>query len=96
MVFPKEKERQTSTEMRRRIGVEAIGDVTRRCGLRWRGHVERRSVKTCTRLVEEEMAPVGSKVMWYRTPKRWLATIIFVQCCMSAHTKKDDKIPIFL
>ena len=34
------KERQPSTERRRRLGVETIGDVMRR--LRWHGHVERK------------------------------------------------------
>ena len=38
-VFP--RERQPSTELRRRLGVETItGDVMRRCRLRWHGHVE--------------------------------------------------------
>ena len=30
------KERQPSTELRRRPGLEAIGDVMRRCRLRWK------------------------------------------------------------
>ena len=33
-------ERQSRTELRRRIDVEAIGDVIRRCRLRGHGHVE--------------------------------------------------------
>ena len=56
------KERQPSTELRRRLGVEATGDVMRRGRLRWHGHVERKHnadyVKTCTRLVVEGKAPV--------------------------------------
>ena len=31
-------ERQPSIELRRRLGAEAIGDVMRRCRLRWHGH----------------------------------------------------------
>ena len=34
------KERQPSTELRRSLGVEAIGDVMRRCRLMWHRHVE--------------------------------------------------------
>ena len=34
------KERRPSTGLRRRQGVEAIGDVKRRGRLRWHGHVE--------------------------------------------------------
>ena len=41
MLYVYLKERQPRTELRRRLGVEAIGDVTRRGGLRWHGHVER-------------------------------------------------------
>ena len=51
------KERQPSIGQRGRLGVEAIGDVVRRCRLRWHGHVERKNdasyVKACTRLVVE-------------------------------------------
>ena len=47
------KERQ-----RRRLGVEAIGDVMKRGGLRWHGHVGRKDdadyVKAYTRLVVVE------------------------------------------
>ena len=50
------KERQPSTELRRRLGVEAIGNVMRRGRLRWHGRVERKDdadydVTTYTRLV---------------------------------------------
>ena len=34
------KERWPSTGLRRRLGVEATGDVMRRDRLRWHGHVE--------------------------------------------------------
>ena len=37
--FPERK--TSSTELRRRLGIEAIGDVMRRCRLRWHVHVER-------------------------------------------------------
>lgn len=56
-------DRQPSAELRRRVGVEAIGDVIRRSRLRWYGHVERKDdedwVKGCTKLVVEGTAPVG-------------------------------------
>ena len=52
LCFP---ERQSSTELRRHLGVEAIGDVMRGSRLRWHGHAERKGdadyVKACTRLV---------------------------------------------
>ena len=35
------KERQPSTELRKCLGEEAIGDVIRNCRLRCHGHVER-------------------------------------------------------
>ena len=48
-------ERQPSTELRRHLGVEAIGDVMRGSRLRWHGHVERKDdadyVKGCAWLV---------------------------------------------
>ena len=59
--FP--ERRQPSTELRRRLDVESIGDVMRRGRLRWHGHVERKAgadyVKACTRLVVKGKAPVG-------------------------------------
>ena len=36
------KERQPSTELRRRLSVDAIGDMMRRCRLRWHGRVEKK------------------------------------------------------
>ena len=46
------KERQLSTELRRRLGVEAIGGVMIKGRLRWDGHVERKDdvgyVEACT------------------------------------------------
>ena len=55
------KERKPSTELRRRPGAVAIGDVVRRDRLRWHGHVERKDdadyVKACTRMVVEGTAP---------------------------------------
>ena len=57
------KERQPSTELRRRRGVEAMENVMRRCRLRWHGYLERKDdadyVKVCTRLVVEGKANVG-------------------------------------
>ena len=60
------KERQPSTELRRRLGVEEIGDVMRRFRLSWwHGHVERKDdgdyVKACTRLVVEGKIPQDVK-----------------------------------
>ena len=37
------KETQPSTELRRRLGIDAIGDVMRRGRLRWHEHVERKA-----------------------------------------------------
>ena len=58
--FPERK--TVGTEMRRCLGAEAIGDVMRRCRLRWHGHVERKDdadyMKACTRLVVKGKAPV--------------------------------------
>ena len=49
------KERQPSTELRRLLGVEAIGDVMKGSRLRWHGYVKRKDnadyMKACTRLV---------------------------------------------
>ena len=46
------KERQPSTELRRLLGVEAIGDVMKGSRLRWHGYVERKDnadyMKACT------------------------------------------------
>ena len=57
------KESQPSTELRRRLCVEAIVDVTRRRRLGWHGHAERKDdadyVKACTRLVVEGKVPAG-------------------------------------
>ena len=54
------KERQPSAELGRHLGVEATGDVMRRCRLMWHGHVERKDDANCveggTRLVVEETA----------------------------------------
>ena len=51
------RERQPSTELRRRLGVEATADVMRRFRLGWHGHVERKDdadyVKTSAKLMEE-------------------------------------------
>ena len=52
------KERHSSTELKRRLGVEANGDAMRRGKLGWHGHEERKDdadyVKACcTRLVVE-------------------------------------------
>ena len=47
------KERQPSTELRKCLGVETIGNVMRRCKPRWLGNVERKGdVNACTRLME--------------------------------------------
>ena len=66
------KERQPSTELRRKLDIEAIGDVMRRCRLRWHGHVERKGhadyVNAHARLVEEGKVPVGRlKKTWQNT-----------------------------
>ena len=57
------KERQPGTELCRRLGVEATGDVMKRCRLMWHGHVERKDdancVKACTRFVVEGRTPVS-------------------------------------
>ena len=57
------KERQPSTELRRHLDVEAIGDVMRRGRPRCHGHVERKDdadyVKGCSKLVVEGKMPVG-------------------------------------
>ena len=69
-------ERKPSTELRRRLGVEATGDVMRRDRLRWHGHVERKDadyVKAySTRLVVEGMATEG------RPRKTWPNTLSVV------------------
>ena len=36
----KETQPQPSTELRRCLGLETIGDAMRRCRLKWHGHVE--------------------------------------------------------
>ena len=47
-------ERQPSTELRKCLGVETIGDAMKRCKPRWLGNVERKGdVNACTRLVVE-------------------------------------------
>ena len=66
------KERQSSTELRRNLDIEAIADVMRRCRLRWHGHVERNGyadyVKAHARLVVERTDPVGRpKKTWQNT-----------------------------
>ena len=55
------KERQPSTELRRRLGIEAIGDVMRRCRLRWHGQWKERSDadKSYARFVVEGKAARG-------------------------------------
>ena len=54
--------KELSTELRRHLGLEAPGDVMRRCRLRWHAHVERKDdadyVKACTRFVVEGKAPL--------------------------------------
>ena len=56
------KERRSSSEVRRCVGVEAIGDVTRRRRLRWQGHAERKDdadyMTGCTTLMVKGKAPV--------------------------------------
>ena len=47
------KERQSSTELRMLLAVEAIGDVMRRGRLRWHGQVERKDDAEYTRLLVE-------------------------------------------
>ena len=42
-----QRERQSSTELRRRLGVDAIGCVMRRGRLRWHEHVERKDDADC-------------------------------------------------
>ena len=53
----------SSVELRRRVSVEAIGEVIRRNRLRWCGHVERKDdtdrVKGCTNKMFEGTAPAG-------------------------------------
>ena len=44
------KEIHPITELRRRLGVEAIGDVMRRCRLMWLGHVERKGNADCVKV----------------------------------------------
>ena len=54
---------KTSTELRRRLGVEATGDVMRPSRLSLHGHVEWKDdadcVKACSKLVVEGKATVG-------------------------------------
>ena len=56
------RERQTSTELQRRTDGDAIGDVMRRCKLRWHGHVEHKGdadrVKTCIKFVVGRTVPI--------------------------------------
>ena len=56
------KERQSSTELRRSLSLEAIGDMLRRCRLGLHGNVERKNdadyEKAYTRLVVDGKAPV--------------------------------------
>ena len=67
------KERQPSTELRRRLGLEAIGDVMGRGRLRWHGHVKGKAdvdyVNAYTRLVVEGKMSVG------RMRKTWQNTL---------------------
>jgi hypothetical protein len=67
------KDRITSAELRKRIGVEAISVVMRRSRLRWFGHVERKEnedwVKGCTVLEVEGIKPRG------RPKKTWFEVI---------------------
>ena len=77
-----------STALRRRLVVEAIGDVMRRCRLRWHGHVERKDnvdyVKACTRLVVEGTAPVG------RPRKTWQNTLSTNTRLLKVDPRGDD------
>ena len=67
------KERQPITELRRRLGLEAIGNMTRRGRPRCHGHVEGKAdvdyVNAYTRLVVEGKASVG------RMRKTWQNTL---------------------
>ena len=74
------KERQSSTELRIRLGVDAIGDVMRRGRLGWHEHMERMDdadiVNVCTRLVVDRTAPVG------RRRKIWQETVSTDMCLL--------------
>lgn len=67
------RDRKTSAELRKRIGVEAINDVMRRNRLRWFGHVERKLdddwVKRCMNLDVGGLRPRG------RPKKTWKETV---------------------
>ena len=84
-VSPKEK--QPGTEPRNASrGVETIGDVMRRCRLRWHGHVERKDnadyAKACARLVVEGKAPVG------RPRKTWQSILSAQSFPRDVHDRK--------
>ena len=55
--FPEIK--TASTVPRRRLGVEAIGDVMRRSRLKWHGHVERKGDADCVKACVRLLAPVS-------------------------------------
>ena len=42
------KEKQPTGELQKRLGVEAIGDVMRRCRLRWHCHMKRKGATVCS------------------------------------------------
>src|SRR5260221_13777971 len=69
------RDKITSVMLRERMGVEAIGMVVKRNGLRWFGHVERKDdcdwVKGCTVLEVEGPRPRGRlKKTWTEVVKR--------------------------
>ena len=68
------QDRRTSQDLRSRVGVVPINDITRRNRLRWFGHVQRKEdndwVKKCTSLHVEGPTPTG------RPRKTWHHAIL--------------------
>ena len=79
-------ERIPSKELRKWLGIEAVGDVIRRTRLRWYGHVERKDdadwVKACSHLEVEGTVPPG------RPKKTWKAILTHDMQSLGINQKK--------
>src|SRR5450755_3312303 len=57
------KDRIQTVDLRKRLGIECVSDVVRRCRLRWFWHVERKEcddwVSACRELQLEGTRPIG-------------------------------------
>ena len=79
-------DRRSSNELRKAMGVERIGDVTRRGRLRWFGHVRRRDenewIKKLCELEVQGRKPAG------RPKKTW--TNVVEKDLKALHLKESD------